>query len=43
MTTLYLAIKLFEPRQPKVNDLVKLSKGCFVAENIVMMEESILR
>jgi hypothetical protein len=43
MTTLYLAIKLFEPGQLKVNDLVKLSQGCFVAEHVVMMEESILR
>jgi hypothetical protein len=43
MTTLYLAIKLFEPGQLKVHDLVKLSQGCFVADHIVMMEESILR
>jgi len=43
MTTLYLAIKLFEPGQLKVTDLVKLSQGCFVADHIVMMEESILR
>jgi lipoyl(octanoyl) transferase len=43
MTTLYLAIKLFEPGHLKVSDLVKLSQGCFVPEHIVMMEESILR
>ncbi len=43
MTTLYLAIKLFEPCQLKVHDLVKLGQGCFVADDIMMMEKSILR
>ena len=43
MTTLYMAIKLFEPGRLKVSDLVKLSQGSFVPEHIVMMEESILR
>ena len=43
MTTLYLAIKLFENCQIKASDLAKLSQGCFVTEHIVMMEESILR
>ena len=43
MTTLYMAIKLFEPNRLKVSALVKLSQGSFVPEHIVMMEESILR
>jgi len=43
MTTLYLAIKLNEPRTLKMSSLVELSRGYFTAEHIAAMEEAILR
>jgi len=43
MTTLYLAIKLNEPRTLKMGSLVELSRGYFTAEHIAAMEEAILR
>jgi len=43
MTTLYLAIKLNEPRTLKMSSLVELSRGYFTADHIAAMEEAILR
>ena len=43
MTTLYLAIKLYEPGTLKMSSLIELSRGYFMVEHIAAMEESILR
>lgn len=43
MTTLYLAIKLYENRSLKITSLIELSRGKFMPEHISAMEESILR
>lgn len=43
MTTLYLAIKLYENRSLKITSLIELSRGKFVPEHVAAMEESILR
>jgi len=43
MTSLYLAIKLNEPRTLKMSSLVELSRGYFTADHIAAMEEAVLR
>ena len=43
MTALYLAIKLFEPGKLKMSSLIDLSRGYFLAEHIVTMEDSMLQ
>mmetsp|Transcript_39672 Transcript_39672/g.95425 ORF Transcript_39672/g.95425 Transcript_39672/m.95425 type:complete len:378 (+) Transcript_39672:387-1520(+) len=42
MTALYLAIKLFEPGKLRMSSLIDLSRGYFLAEHIVTMEDSML-
>jgi len=42
MTTLYLAIKLYDPNTLKISSLIDLSRGYFMVEHIVAMEETIL-
>lgn len=43
MTSLYLAIKLYEPGQLRMSSLIDLSRGYFMAEHIVSMEDSLLQ
>ena len=43
MTALYLAIKLFEPGKLRMASLIDLSRGYFMAEHIVTMEDSMLQ
>ncbi|KAL7449160.1 hypothetical protein ACHAWC_001251 [Mediolabrus comicus] len=43
MTALYLAIKLFEPGKLRMASLIELSRGYFLAEHIVAMEDSMLQ
>lgn len=43
MTSLYLAIKLYEPGKLRMASLIDLSRGYFLAEHIVTMEDSILQ
>jgi len=43
MTTLYLAIKLFETRSLQMSSLIELSRGYFTVEHISVMESTILR
>ena len=43
MTALYLAIKLFEPGKLRMSSLIDLSRGYFMAEHIVTMEDSMLQ
>lgn len=43
MTSLYLAVKLYEPGMLRPSSLVELSRGFFTKEHVVSMEESILR
>lgn len=43
MTALYLAIKLFEPGKLRMSSLIELSRGYFLAEHIVAMEDSMLQ
>lgn len=43
MTALYLAIKLFEPGKLRMSSLIDLSRGYFLAEHIVTMEDSMLQ
>lgn len=44
MTALYLAIKLFEPgNKLRMSSLIDLSRGYFMAEHIVTMEDSMLQ
>ncbi|KAL9190090.1 hypothetical protein ACHAXT_007301 [Thalassiosira profunda] len=43
MTALYLAIKLYEPGKLRLASLIELSRGYFLAEHIVIMEDSILQ
>ena len=43
MTSLYLAIKLYEPRTLRISSLLELSRGLFDEEHIVAMERFILR
>ena len=43
MTSLYLAIKLFEPTKMRMNSFIELSRGYFRPEHISAMEEVVLR
>mmetsp|Transcript_21103 Transcript_21103/g.38313 ORF Transcript_21103/g.38313 Transcript_21103/m.38313 type:complete len:352 (+) Transcript_21103:213-1268(+) len=43
MTALYLAIKLYEPGKLRMSSLIDLSRGYFLAEHIVTMEDSMLQ
>ena len=43
MTALYLAIKLYEPGKLRMASLIELSRGYFLAEHIVTMEDSMLQ
>lgn len=43
MTALFLAIKLFEPGKLRMSSLIDLSRGYFMAEHIVTMEDSMLQ
>ena len=43
MTALYLAIKLYEPGKLRMSSLIDLSRGYFMAEHIVTMEDSMLQ
>mmetsp|Transcript_9376 Transcript_9376/g.13960 ORF Transcript_9376/g.13960 Transcript_9376/m.13960 type:complete len:252 (-) Transcript_9376:12-767(-) len=43
MTSLYLAIKLYEPSNLMMSSFIELSRGYFSTEHIVAMEEAILR
>jgi lipoyl(octanoyl) transferase len=43
MTALYLAIKLFEPGKLRMSSLIELSRGYFLADHIVAMEDSMLQ
>lgn len=42
MTALYLAIKLYEPSKLRMSSLIDLSRGYFMAEHIITMEDSML-
>lgn len=42
MTTLYIAIKLFEPLAVDAELLAQISHGCYLADDITEMEEEIL-
>ena len=43
MTALYLAIKLFEPGKIRMSSLIDLSRGYFLEDHIVTMEDSVLQ
>lgn len=43
MTSLFVAIKLYEPSALKLSSLTGLSRGFFTPEHIIAMEQSILR
>eukprot|EP00586_Coscinodiscus_wailesii_P020388 CAMPEP_0172504634 /NCGR_PEP_ID=MMETSP1066-20121228/180438_1 /TAXON_ID=671091 /ORGANISM="Coscinodiscus wailesii, Strain CCMP2513" /LENGTH=295 /DNA_ID=CAMNT_0013280909 /DNA_START=69 /DNA_END=956 /DNA_ORIENTATION=- len=43
MTTLYMAIKLYEPRKIGINSFISLSRGHFTSNHIVAMEHLILQ
>jgi Cyclin, N-terminal domain len=43
MTTLYIAIKLYEPGRLSMQSMIELSRGYFLVEQMVAMEMSILR
>ncbi|KAL7465962.1 hypothetical protein ACHAXS_006267 [Conticribra weissflogii] len=43
MTSLYVAIKLYEPSKLRMSALIDLSRGYFAAEHIVSMEDSLLQ
>lgn len=43
MTTLYLAIKLYEPRTLRISSLTELSRGLFVEQQVAAMELLLLR
>ena len=43
MTALYLSIKLYEPGKLRMSSLIDLSRGYFMAEHIVTMEDSMLQ
>lgn len=43
MTSLYLAIKLYEPSTLKMSSFIELSRGYFSTEHIIAMETAILR
>lgn len=43
MTSLYLAIKLYEPGNLRMSSLIDLSRGYFLVDHIVSMEDCILQ
>jgi len=43
MTSLYMAIKLYEPSTLKMSSFIELSRGYFTIEHIIAMEETLLR
>lgn len=43
MTSLYIAIKLYEPGTLKISSLIELSRGYFAIDHIATMEQTILR
>jgi hypothetical protein len=43
MTTLYIAIKLYEPGRLSMPSMIELSRGYFLVEQMAAMERSILR
>ena len=43
MTSLYMAIKLYEPTTLKISSFIELSRGYFTVEHIIAMEETLLR
>lgn len=43
MTSLYTAIKLYEPTTLKISSFIELSRGYFTVEHIIAMEETLLR
>jgi Cyclin, N-terminal domain len=43
MTTLYIAIKLYEPGRLSMQSMIELSRGYFLVEQMAAMEMSILR
>jgi lipoyl(octanoyl) transferase len=43
MTTLYIAIKLYEPGRLSMPSMIELSRGYFLVEQMAAMEMSILR
>jgi len=43
MTTLFLAIKLYEPSRISMKSMIELSRGYFMVEQMVAMEMAILR
>lgn len=43
MTSLYLAIKLYEPTKMRMTSFIELSRGYFRPEHISAMEEAVLR
>ena len=43
MTSLYLAIKLFEPTKMRMSSFIELSRGYFRPEHVTVMEEAVLR
>jgi lipoyl(octanoyl) transferase len=43
MTTLYLAIKLYEPGTLSMHSMIELSRGYFMTEQMAVMEMAILR
>ena len=43
MTSLYMAIKLYEPSTLRMSSFIELSRGYFTVEHIISMEETLLR
>jgi lipoyl(octanoyl) transferase len=43
MSSLYMAIKLYEPTTLKISSFIELSRGYFTVDHIIAMEETILR
>lgn len=43
MTSLFLAIKIFEPSNLKMSSFIELSRGYFTTEHIIAMEHVMLR
>ena len=43
MTSLYMAIKLYEPNTLRVSSFIELSRGYFTVQHIIGMEETLLR
>jgi hypothetical protein len=43
MTSLYMAIKLYEPSTLRMSSFIELSRGYFTVQHIIEMEETLLR